>query len=374
MLCPESIPVFGAFFMHVDETYMRRALELAARGRGRTSPNPMVGCVIVRDGAVIGEGFHAKAGEPHAEVNAVRAAGRDITGATVYVSLEPCCHEGRTPPCTDLLIQHHPARVVVAMHDPNPKVAGQGIFLLRAAGIEVEAGLLENEARQLNEVFIKYITTGMPFVIGKCGMTLDGKIATRAGDSKWVTCEASRRMVHELRNEVDAILVGSRTVMLDDPSLTTRLDAGKTKDPVRVIVDADDYLDSGRRVFHIESAAPTWVVIPEGRTFHGADEVLHVPAAPGGVNMRVLMQQLASREITSVLIEGGGTTHASAFEAGIVDKILFFVAPKIIGGRDAVTAVEGEGAEKMNEAILLERMAARPVGEDILIEAYVKKI
>ncbi len=360
--------------MHVDETYMRRALELAARGRGRTSPNPMVGCVIVRDGAVIGEGFHAKAGEPHAEVNAVRAAGRDITGATVYVSLEPCCHEGRTPPCTDLLIQHHPARVVVAMHDPNPKVAGQGIFLLRAAGIEVEAGLLENEARQLNEVFIKYITTGMPFVIGKCGMTLDGKIATRAGDSKWVTCEASRRMVHELRNEVDAILVGSRTVMLDDPSLTTRLDAGKTKDPVRVIVDADDYLDSGRRVFHIESAAPTWVVIPEGRTFHGADEVLHVPAAPGGVNMRVLMQQLASREITSVLIEGGGTTHASAFEAGIVDKILFFVAPKIIGGRDAVTAVEGEGAEKMNEAILLERMAARPVGEDILIEAYVKKI
>ena len=332
----------------------------------------MVGCVIVRDGCVVGEGFHEKAGEPHAEINAIRAAGGEVEGTTVYITLEPCCHHGRTPPCVDVLIEHRPERVVVAMHDPNPRVAGQGIFKLRDAGIAVDVGLLEEEAQRLNEVFVKFITAGMPFVIAKCGMTLDGKIATRAGDSRWVTSEESRRMVHELRNQVDAILVGSRTVMLDDPSLTTRLERGKIKDPVRVILDSNAYLDAERRVFHLDSEAPTWVVVPEGRSFDGNAEVLHIPEGPGGVDMLHLMRKLATREIASVLIEGGGTTHASAFEAGVVDKVMFFVAPKIVGGRDAVTAVEGEGVVKMAEAIVLDRMTARPVGEDILIEAYVK--
>lgn len=359
--------------MPSDSEYMQRALELARKGLGRTSPNPMVGCVIVRGGEAIGEGWHQKAGEPHAEIKALEAAGGDIEGAAVYVTLEPCTHHGRTPPCVDALIAKKPARVVVAMHDPNPKVAGQGIFKLRDAGIEVEVGVLEEDAQTLNEAYCKYIAQGLPFVIAKCGMTLDGKIATHAGDSKWVTSEESRRRVHELRNQVDAILVGSRTVMLDDPSLTTRLDTDDRKDPVRVIVDADAYLDTDRRVFHIESQSPTWVAVPEGREVTGADEILQLPGGHGGVNMRSLMQELAAREITSVLIEGGGTTHASAFDACIVDKVMFFVAPKIIGGRDAVTAVEGEGAARMDDAILLERMTARSVGPDVLLEAYVKK-
>ena len=359
--------------MGTDREYMARALELAARARGRTSPNPMVGCVAVRDGQVLGEGYHHAAGQPHAEVNAVEAVG-DISGATLYVNLEPCCFEGRTPACTDLLIERRPARVVIAMRDPNPRVSGESIVRLRDAGIEVDVGALEEEARQLNEVFCKHVTTGMPFVIAKCGMSLDGKIATRTGDSKWVTGETARRRVHELRNEVDAILVGSRTVMLDDPSLTTRLEGeADTRDPIRVLLDAQSYLDGTARVFHVESDAPTWVAAPGHCTFEGADDVLSIPAGANGLDMRLLMRELAAREVTSVLIEGGGTTLASAFEAGVVDKVRFFVAPKIVGGHDAVTAVEGEGAARMCDAIQLERMRAEPVGEDILIEAYVKR-
>ncbi|MCP4640175.1 MAG: bifunctional diaminohydroxyphosphoribosylaminopyrimidine deaminase/5-amino-6-(5-phosphoribosylamino)uracil reductase RibD [bacterium] len=357
--------------MCADETYMRRALDLAAKGRGHTSPNPMVGCVIVRDGQVIGEGYHERVGEAHAEVNAVAAADGAIAGATVYVSLEPCSHHGRTPPCSDMLIEKGPARVVVAMADPDVKVAGKGIAALREKGIVVDVGMLESDAGTLNEAYVKHRVTRMPFVIAKVGMSLDGKIATRTGDSRWVTGEDSRRMVHELRNQVDAILVGSRTVMLDDPSLTTRLDEGKTKDPLRVIVDADDYLDGGRRVFQLDSDAPTWVAVPEGRTFDGADQVFHIPAGPGGLDLRLLMKELAARDVLTVLIEGGGTTHASAFEAGIVDKAMFFVAPKVVGGREAITAVEGEGAARMADCVRLERMTARAVGEDVLIEAYV---
>ena len=352
---------------------MARALEIAELGRGRTSPNPMVGCVIVRDDEIIGEGHHEKAGAPHAEVNAIAAANDDIEGATVYINLEPCSYYGKTPPCSDQLVKHKPYRVVVAMDDPNPRVAGEGICHLGAAGIKVEVGLLEDEARNLNEVFVKYITKKMPFVIAKCGMTLDGKIATHTGDSKWITCEESRRMVHELRNEVDAILVGSRTVMMDDPSLTTRLEHNKTKDPVRIIVDADNYLDHTRQVFNMESDAPTWVAVPDASMFEGADETLHIPSGDGGLDMGHLMHELAEREITSVLIEGGGTTHASAFNAGIVDKVLFFIAPKIIGGHDAVSAVEGEGVALMKDALMLKDMKAHHVGDDILIEAYVKR-
>ncbi len=356
-----------------DVVYMRRALELAARGRGRTSPNPMVGCVVVREGRPVGEGWHEKAGEPHAEINAINAADGNVAGATMYVTLEPCSHVGKTGPCTEFIIEHKPARVVVAMHDPNPRVSGEGIFLLRNAGIQVDVGVLEEEAIKLNEVFCKYIVTRVPFVIAKCGMTLDGKIATRTGDSKWVTSETSRQMVHELRNEVDAIIVGSRTVMLDNPSLTTRLEQGKVKDPIRILLDAENYLDATAKVFHSGSTAPTWVAVPEDQAFEGADEVLRIPRRGGGLDMRLLMRVLGEREITSVLIEGGGTTLATAFEAGVVDKAMFFVAPKIVGGHAAVTAVEGEGIARMNDAIMLERMTATPVGEDILIEAYVKK-
>ena len=358
--------------MPTDTEYMQRALALAEEGRGRTSPNPMVGCVVVRDDAVIGEGFHDGPGMPHAEVNALDNAG-DAKGATLYVTLEPCNHTGLTPPCVERIIEEGVARVVAAMADPNPHVAGQGALRLRQAGIEVELGVCEAEARVLNEYWLKFIATGFPFIISKVGMSLDGKIATHTGDSRWVTGETARAMVHQLRNEVDAIMVGSRTVMLDDPSLTTRLDKGWIKDPIRIILDADEYLDATRRVFHIESGAPTWVVSPVERSIEGADDVIIVPATDTGVDMRALMKILGQRRITSVLIEGGGTTHASAFEAGVVDKCLFFVAPKIIGGKDAVSAVEGIGAAGMDDAVQLEDMHATPVGEDILIQAYVKK-
>lgn len=365
---------YGALFMcTTDEQYMRRALELAARARGRTSPNPMVGCVAVSNGRVLAEAYHAQAGAPHAEIAAIDAAREPVAGATLYVTLEPCNHTGRTPPCTERIIAERPARVVVAMEDPNPLVSGKGVAALREAGIAVDVGVLESEARRLNEAYAKYITEKTPFVIAKCAMTLDGKIATRTGDSRWVTGEESRAFVHRIRDQTDAILVGSRTVMTDNPSLTARLPESGGYDPVRVLVDADDYLDASHRVFHLDSSAPTWVVVPAGRTFEGGAAVIEVPPGPGGVDMVQLMRELAAREIVSVLIEGGGATLASAFEARIVDKLMFFIAPKIIGGREAVTAVEGAGVERMDEAVQLERMSANPVGEDILIEAYVRK-
>ena len=350
---------------------MARALDLAERGRGRTSPNPMVGCVVVKDGRVVGEGWHAVAGGPHAEIVALKQSGDAAQGATIYVSLEPCSHHGRTPPCVDAIKKHKPARVVAAMEDPNPQVAGQGIAALQSAGIAVDVGVLEDRARKLNEAFVKYITTGRPFVIAKCAMTLDGKIATRTGHSQWVTGEAARLEVHQLRDEVDAILVGSRTIMLDDPRLTARVPDKETRDPIRIIVDAGEYLDSERRIFRHESAAPTWVAVPEGRDFPEADDVLHVPSDESGIDMAALMEALGKREITSLLIEGGGATLASAFAAGIVDKVRFYIAPKIVGGADAVTPVEGEGAASMDEAVHLVDMTATRVGDDLRIDAYV---
>ncbi|MBI1317920.1 MAG: bifunctional diaminohydroxyphosphoribosylaminopyrimidine deaminase/5-amino-6-(5-phosphoribosylamino)uracil reductase RibD [Candidatus Hydrogenedens sp.] len=351
---------------------MRRALELAERGRLTARPNPMVGCVIVRDGEVIGEGYHEVFGGPHAEVNAVNAAGGEIAGATVYVTLEPCAHHGKTPPCADFLIDHKPARVVAAMQDPNPMVSGAGADKLRAAGIRVDVGCLEDQAHRLNEVFVKYTTTQLPFVIAKCAMSLDGKIATRTGHSQWVTGESARRAVHELRNQVDAILVGSRTVMMDDPSLTTRLPQGGGRDPIRVILDAGEYLDEGRKLFHIESDAPTWVAVTQPREYPGAAEMIRVGQGPGGVDIRELLEILGARGITSLLIEGGGTTLASAFEARMVDKVLFFIAPKIVGGSAAVTPVEGAGIERMDDAIMLRDMKVAPIGEDWMVEAYVE--
>lgn len=354
-----------------DESYMLRAIELADQAAGHTSPNPMVGCVIVRDGAVIAEGYHERAGMPHAEAAALAKLNGDATGATIYVTLEPCCHQGRTPPCTDAIIAAKPARVMAAMEDPNHRVGGEGFRLLREAGIEVEVGVCERKAQQLNEAYVKYITTRMPFVIAKVGMTLDGRIATRTGDSKWVTGEASRARVHELRNRVDAILVGSRTVMIDDPALTTRLQTGDPRDPIRIILDADEYLDDTRRVFHSDSNAPTWVVLPEGRDFGGADDVIHVPVLESGMDLVHLMRQLGEREVTSILIEGGGSTHGSAFEMGIVDKVMFFIAPKIAGGQGAVSAVEGVGIETMGEAVKIEDTSVERIDEDFLITGYV---
>lgn len=363
-------------FSEADLTYMRRALDLARKGRGRVSPNPMVGCVVVREDQIIGEGWHEGAGQPHAEVNAVRACpGEDIEGATVYVTLEPCAHHGKTPPCADFLAAHRPARVVCAMGDPNPLVSGRGFDRLRAAGIAVECGLLEAEARSLNEIFIKFITTGRPFVVAKCAMSLDGKIATRTGHSQWITGEAARQHTHELRAELDAILVGSRTVMLDNPALTARLPEPPTRQPVRVILDGDDYLGPSLKIFspEIRALAPTWVatIKDESRHYPEADAILRLPRGRGGVDMNALMTALGERGISSVLIEGGGQTLASAFETGVVDRVCFFIAPMIIGGRDAITAVEGEGAAIVDEAVRLSGLTFSQVGDDWLAEARV---
>lgn len=360
--------------MSTDVDHMRRALALAEQARGRTSPNPMVGCVIVRDGVVVGEGYHQFFGGPHAEVYALEAAGEKAAGATVYVTLEPCAHHGKTPPCAEALVKARPARVVAAMEDPNPLVAGKGLAQLRDAGIETEVGVCEKEALRLNEAWLTHLKLGRPFVIAKAAMTLDGKIATASGQSRWVTGPEARHRVHEIRDEVDAILVGSRTLMVDDPQLTARLDGKETRDPTRIILDAGEYLDETRRVFTQDSNAPTWVAVSDAtRTYPFADDVIHVPGSQGMIDMAVLMKLLGERGITSVLIEGGGTTHASAFAAGIVDKVMFFIAPKIAGGRNAISPVEGAGCESMAEAIPLDDLTMTAVGDDWLAEGYVRK-
>jgi diaminohydroxyphosphoribosylaminopyrimidine deaminase/5-amino-6-(5-phosphoribosylamino)uracil reductase len=356
-----------------DTHYMARALELAKQARGRTSPNPMVGCIIVRDGQILGEGYHQRAGAPHAEVNAIEAAGpENVPGATLYVTLEPCTHFGKTPPCVDLLLQLRPARVVVAMQDPNPQVAGTGIQKLRDAGIAVEVGVLEAEAQRLNEVFAHFITTGRPFVTGKWAMTADGKIATHTGHSQWVTGEAARARVHEMRDTVDAILVGSRTVMVDNPRLTTRLEGRVGKDPIRIVLDGEDYLSCDHNIFTQASAAPTWVAVSKpDREYDCADDVLYVPQGPSGIDPAALMDELGRRGITSLLIEGGGTTLATFFEADLVDKVCFFIAPSIVGGRDALTPVEGTGIDTMDAARRLHDLQVEPVGQDLMITGYV---
>ncbi len=359
--------------MFSDSEYMEHALALAERGRGWCSPNPMVGCVIVREGVMVGAGWHERAGGPHAEAQAYAACGdRDMTGATVYVTLEPCNHHGRTGPCADLLLAHKPARVVIGMADPNPDVCGGGAAMLREAGIRVDMGVCEEQARALNEMWLAHATTGKPFVTAKCAMTLDGKIATRAGHSRWVTGDAARAHVHRLRHGHDAILVGSRTVMLDNPRLTTRLPDGAGRHPVRVILDAGDYLSETAAVFSVPREAPTWVAATEDRAYPFADETLVLPAGAGGVDMNALVDALGARGVTSLLIEGGGATLASAFQAEVVHKVCFFVAPKIVGGREAITPVEGEGVELMADALRVGALKATSVGEDILLSGYVE--
>ncbi|MEW6231089.1 MAG: bifunctional diaminohydroxyphosphoribosylaminopyrimidine deaminase/5-amino-6-(5-phosphoribosylamino)uracil reductase RibD, partial [Chloroflexota bacterium] len=353
--------------------YMKRALELAALARGHTSPNPMVGAVLVKDGQVLGEGFHRRAGEPHAEVHALRQAGEAARGATLYVNLEPCAHYGRTPPCTRELIAAGIARVHMAMLDPNPLVSGRGKAEMEAAGITTAVGEHEEEARALNEVFAKYITTGYPFVIAKFAMSLDGKIATSAGESRWITGQEARRYVHDLRDTVDAVMVGVNTVIADDPLLTARLEAPDLRQPLRVIVDSKGRTPLYARVLDPGLPGKTIIatseLIPEKRLAEFRDqgiEVLISPARGGMVDLERLMQALGQREISSVLLEGGGTILASAFAAGLVDKVLAFIAPKIIGGKAAPTPVGGEGAPSLAQALTLKRVAVERLGPDVL--------
>lgn len=366
--------------MKSDQDFMRRALELAALARGKTSPNPLVGAVVVKDGVIVGEGYHRKAGTPHAEVIALREAGLRAKGADLYVSLEPCCHYGRTPPCTKAIIEAGIKRVVVACEDPNPLVAGKGIEILRQAGITVDVGVLREEARRLNEVFFKYITTGRPFVTLKAAMSLDGKIATFTGDSKWITGEQARQYAHQMRAEHDAVMVGIGTVLADDPLLTVRL-PGEDRRPLRVIVDSRLRIPLESRIVLTAKEFPTVVAAVRHEGNQGKKksleergvEVWELPADRGRVDLKALLSELGKREVTSVLLEGGATLNASALEAGVVDKFVFFIAPKIIGGSRAPGPVGGNGAKKVEDAWLVSDLEFSRIGEDLMITCYPRR-
>lgn len=361
-----------------DHQYLKMALDLAAEAMGRTSPNPMVGAVVVREGEIVGTGFHARAGTPHAEVVALKNAGDSARGSTLYVTLEPCCHHGRTGPCTEAVIASGVRRVVAATTDPNPLVAGKGLDRLREAGLEVDVGVMEEEARKLNEVFIKYITTGRPFVVMKAAVSLDGKIATRSGDSKWITGPEAREYGHRLRDRYDAIMVGVNTVLADDPALTSR-PAREGRDPVRIIMDSSARTPPGARVIKGPSEAPAVIAVtgsaPRDRVQklrEAGAQVVTLPAnGEGRVDVPALMEHLAGREITSVLIEGGGEVHASALSSGMVDKAAWFIAPMLIGGRDAPGPLAGRGPLRLQEAVVLERVSVSRMGNDIFIEGYI---
>ncbi len=363
--------------LNKNEYYMERAIELAKNGWGRTNPNPLVGAVIVKDDRVIAEGFHEAIGCDHAEVSAFKNAVEDVAGSTLYVNLEPCSHYGRTPPCAKAIVEKKIKKVVIAMIDPNPKVSGKGVQMLKDAGIEVEVGILEDEARKLNEIFINYVTKKRPFVILKTAMTLDGKIASSTGDSKWITSEESRAYVHILRDRVSAIMVGINTVIKDNPMLTTRLEQKVGSDPVRIIVDSKGIIPMDSKVLCNDSKAG--VILATTSRIHEEKEkqlidngvtVIKAEGENGCVDLKKLMQELYKLEIDSVLLEGGGTLNAAAFESGIVDKAMFFIAPKILGGKDAITPVEGKGIQSMSEALKLKNVSFSKFGEDILVEGY----
>jgi len=363
--------------LNKHDYYMRRAIELAQKGWGRTNPNPLVGAVIVKDDRVIAEGFHEAIGCAHAEVAAFSNAIEDVSGGTLYVNLEPCSHYGRTPPCAKAIIESNIAKVVIAMIDPNPKVSGKGIEMLRDAGVGVEVGVAEEEAKKLNEIFINYVVKKKPFVILKTAMTLDGKIASTNGDSKWVTSEASRNHVHLLRDRVAAIMVGINTVIKDDPMLTTRLVDRVGTDPTRIIVDSKGSIPLDSRVLSKDSKAEVILATTnniakdkEKQLIEKGVKIIKAEGKDGRVDLKRLSQKLYALEIDSVLLEGGGTLNAAALDAGIVDKAMFLIAPKILGGKDAVTPVEGKGIQLMSEASTLKDVSLSKFGEDILVEGY----
>jgi diaminohydroxyphosphoribosylaminopyrimidine deaminase/5-amino-6-(5-phosphoribosylamino)uracil reductase len=362
----------------LDEKYMRMALHLAEKARGRTSPNPMVGAVVVKNGHVVGRGYHRKAGEPHAEAIALKKAGPAAKDATLYVTLEPCSHTNkRTPPCTPLVIQSGVKRVVIAMIDPNPRVSGGGISTIRKSGIKLVAGVLEAEATKLNEAFIKHVTTKTPFVTLKIAQTLDGKIATASGESKWITGEEAREEGHRLRDINDAILVGINTILKDNPSLTSRIPGGR--DPVRVIVDSRLRIPLNAKVLIQKSQAKTMVAtlsnVPESKIKKLQDigaEVLTIKSVLDRVDLQDLMKKLGKKDIMNVLIEGGAEVNASALKSSIVDKIVMFIAPTIMTGRDSLCSIGGISPKKLGHSIKLRSVTSRFVGQDLMIEGYIR--
>ena len=358
------------------EYYMNLAMKLALKGKGKTSPNPLVGALVVKNGRIIGRGFHAKAGLAHAEVIALDEAQDLAEGATLYVTLEPCCHFGRTPPCVARIIKSGVKEVIVGMVDPNPLNNGKGIEILRQNKIKVEVGFLEDKLRRLNEAFIKYITRKMPFIMVKVAESLDGRIATRTGDSKWITSDKSRGFAHRLRGDFDAIMVGVNTVLRDNP----KLDAWFSKrHPVKIVVDSQLSTPEKANIFFgsvpviIATLATRSGQETENRMILGRKaNILEVKEKAGQVNLKDLMKKLAGMGITSILVEGGGMLIGSLFDEGLVDKIMFFISPKIIGGKEAIGSVMGRGIARIEQSAKLKNLSLKRFGEDFLIEGYIK--
>jgi len=359
-----------------DTHFMSIALQMAQGTKGQTSPNPLVGAVVVKDGNIIGLSAHLRAGEPHAEVHALRMAGKKAQGATIYVTLEPCSHHGRTPPCAEAIIQAGIARVVIAVTDPNPLVSGRGVAILREAGIDVSVGVLETEAKRLNEVFFHYISTGLPFVTVKTASTLDGKVATSTGHSRWISGEKAREEVHVLRTQHDAILVGVNTVIADDPALTARLDV-PTRQPVRIVLDSSCRIPLTAQLL-LDQKAPTWIF-----TTHAAPaekraqleaagaRVIRVDGQHNQVDIQTMLRHLGEAGITSLLVEGGAAVNGAFLSAKAIQKVISYISLKMVGGQAAPTSFGGVGVERMEQAILLKETEVERISDtDIRITGY----
>ncbi len=350
---------------------MKRAIELAKTAMGHTSPNPMVGCVVVKDGKVVAEGCHERYGEYHAERNALTRCQEDVTGADLYVTLEPCCHHGKTPPCTDIIIEKNIGHVYVGAMDPNPKVAGKGVDILKSHGIPVTTGILEEECLAMNEIFFHYISTGLPFVAMKYAMTLDGKIATATGHSKWVTGEEARSHVQLLRKQYSGIMVGVDTVIADNPMLNCRMEEGVN--PVRIICDSHLRIPLDCEIVKTANEISTIVVHVEGidpekqKELESTGVELLCCGDGNRVSLKQLLHKLGEMKIDSILVEGGGTLHGSLLETGMVQRVYAYIAPKLVGGKEAKSPIEGSGVEKMSQAAKLEQMEMLSLGPDLCI-------
>ncbi|MBP7216098.1 MAG: bifunctional diaminohydroxyphosphoribosylaminopyrimidine deaminase/5-amino-6-(5-phosphoribosylamino)uracil reductase RibD [Candidatus Omnitrophica bacterium] len=361
--------------VNIKEHYMRLALQLALKAKGKTFPNPLVGAIVVKDRRIVGRGFHAKAGFPHAEIIALQEAGAKAQGSTLYVTLEPCVHFGRTPPCVDSIIASKVKEVVIGMIDPNPLNNGRGVAFLKQRKINVTVGVLENESRTINEVFIKYITKKMPLVTVKVAQSLDGKIATFAGDAKWITSDASRAYAHRLRAHFDAIMVGVNTVLRDDPSLDAWF---SEKHPIKIIVDSHLSTPATARIFAGQRSViiVTLAMQPGQETqnrkaLESKARILEVKEECGQINLKDMLKKLAKQGIGTLLVEGGGTLVGSLVDKKLVDKFMFFMSPKIIGGKDALSPVMGKGIVRMDQALRLRDIKLKRIAEDFLIEGNV---
>lgn len=360
--------------MNIDERYMRIAINLAKKAQGLTHPNPIVGAVVVKNNRIVAKGYHKACGLPHAEVNALKAAGREAKGAALYVTLEPCDHFGRTPPCTNAIIRSGIKEVVMAMKDPNPINNGRGVLKLKRHGLNVACGMLEGEAMAMNKPYIKFITKRLPYITIKVAQSIDGKIATSTGDSRWISSEESRRYVHMLRGKADAVMVGVNTVIKDDPLLLSKTSKGKQ--PVRVVVDSrlrtpiDAKIFSNLNRSQVIIATTKFASVIKARQYEARGaKVLRLASEEKRVGLKNLFKTLGKMGMIDVLVEGGGELAASLVESGLVDRFLFFIAPRIIGGRNAVTSVEGRGVKNISNSVVLKNIKIKRFADDILIDA-----